>query len=203
MMNIEQTKKMNLMIKELTKSGMVNSFDDAVTQATGLYQNSMPTHLQTSQVIEKPKPEMQKSVEMTENLDVEHTESVQKIAGLNNEQVKIIVDENINSVMKKNNTQIANEMKKIWDYIKDMKEGYESKISELKKELNASMQNNQNSQNNQGNQNLNNFSQGNNNNNNNRHAQQNKPKTQNVNPRQGEFTPDNVVLENYFYYGNK
>jgi hypothetical protein len=197
-MNIEQTKKMNLMIKELTKSGMVNSFDDAVTQATGLYQNSMPTHMQSSQVLVKPEPvKKQDSAQVSE---ISEEKVVESNSGFDTQQVNKVVEEKINSIMQKNNTQIANEMKKIWDYIKDMKEGYESKIIELKRELNANRQANQ-SNNNSNDQNS--KPDWNNANANTKQTQLNTQKKENVNPRQGEFTPDNVVLENYFYYGNK
>ncbi len=47
-MDIEQTKRMNFMIKELTKSGIVNNFDDAVSMATGLYTNGSPESTQSS-----------------------------------------------------------------------------------------------------------------------------------------------------------
>lgn len=41
-MNIEQTKKMNFMIKELTKTGTASTFDDAVAMAGNMYEEGLP-----------------------------------------------------------------------------------------------------------------------------------------------------------------
>ncbi|MFH0978685.1 MAG: hypothetical protein V1837_05265 [Candidatus Woesearchaeota archaeon] len=42
MIDIEQTKKLNFMIKELTRTGAASSFDDAVAMAGNVYEEGLP-----------------------------------------------------------------------------------------------------------------------------------------------------------------
>ena len=59
-MNIEQTKKMNIMIKELTKTGTVTNFDDAVAMAGNMYEEGLP---ETPQVIAEESDRMRDLVD--------------------------------------------------------------------------------------------------------------------------------------------
>lgn len=160
-MDIEQTKRMNFMIKELTKSGMVSSFDDAIDTASGLYHNAMP---------EDKKPEAPPVEEETQELPVDEAETTY-------EKVQEELKSHVSNAIKNNNVDIAKSMQKIWDEVQSLKREYQKELQALKQDLKAP---------------------------------EPAPKKENLNnyqedphPRQGDYAPDNVVLENYFYCGQR
>lgn len=157
-MDIEQTKRMNFMIKELTKSGMVNSFDDAISTASGLYHNAMP---------EDKKPEAAQ-VEITE-------QEVPTETTYENVQEKL--KSHVTNEIKNNNVDIAKSMQKIWDELQSLKREYQKEIQALKQDLKSPEPASKK-------ETLNNYQ-------------------EDPHPRQGDYAPDNVVLENYFYYGQR
>jgi len=159
MMDIAKTQKMNLMIKELTKSGRVSNFDDAVYTASELYENAMPNPSQP-----------QKSQQKNPNSKVSE-----------NPQQKPD-EELIKRFIRQNNEGIAREMKKIWDYIKYMEQSYEKEIKELKAKLSQAKAIAKAPEKTQ--------------------TTLNRP-SEESSPKNGTFTPNNVALESYFYYGNK
>lgn len=201
------------MIKELTKSGMVGSFDEAVNTASGLYQNGMPQDRNVSQVLQTHNSQAaiidsnaEISTSTTEvqtetadtNMNVEITEQLEPVA-----QVSFTMDHVENKIsccIKDNNVAIANEMKKMYSQMADMKSHYEQEIAQLKNFINTMQVTKQHQDN---------------------AAERAQPVTQHqsvaqtapstqaaeakpeAHPRQGEFTPQNVELESYFYYGTK
>ena len=195
MMNIEQTKKMNFMIKELTKSGMVSSFEDAVDQASSLYSNSMPYTLQVSQK-EEPRQQLETDPKVSDTAN--YTAQVSpKTDDLD------LFERRVHSTIRHNNDSIASEMNKLWQELKSVKSHYQQELEQLRnmmetlkvsrrQEPNAEVQRSlveSSSQKQQAS-----------------HAapQQKQAQSKEENhPRQGSFTPNNIDLESYFYFGNK
>ncbi|MGM5487481.1 MAG: hypothetical protein ACQESG_00875 [Nanobdellota archaeon] len=106
-MDVEQTKKMNFMIKELTKSGMVTSFEDAIDKASSMYENAMPEERQ--QEAKAPCSHVQ----------------AQSVPQSNSEHVSQSVDlleRKFTNTLKQNNQAIATEMRKIWEELKALKD---------------------------------------------------------------------------------
>ena len=195
-MNVEQTKRMNLMIKELTKSGMVSSFADAVDTAAGLYEGAMPQDKNVSQVIEAtrendaPAQEAEGSDKEAASEQVEtqpqqesqepHPPS-QPTLGL--EEVQSCVQERIDA----NNQSIAKDLRSLYEEIKKVQSGYQQEIDDLKNQIKALKASRPSGQQELSQEN----------------EKQPEKKEGPENPRQGSYSPDAVVLENYFYYGNK
>ena len=181
MMNIENTKKMNSMIKELTKSGMVSCFDQAIDTAQSLYQDAMP----------KEKEQKQEVKEQTQISSDNQPDALPQD----------ILQRKIDYAIRQNNENIAVDMQKLYNELKEMKEHYHNEILRLRNIIDILKITSSNGQsvpsvksNNENNANI------------------NKPKPvqkklevpkKEENPRSGDFSPDNVVLENYFYYGTK
>ncbi|MCB9362785.1 DUF2240 family protein [Candidatus Woesearchaeota archaeon] len=160
MMNIEELRKANQMIAELTKNGHVQSFDDAVSQATSIYENSVPESYKRQETVvqELPKVEPQ-------------TKSVTE------QEIRQIVSDAI----MKNNKLIAEEMKKLYNEMQQIKAIKAQPVERPVEQVQQHASNQVSTENSGG-----------------------KPQTQKEShPRQGNFSPDNVVLENYFYYGSK
>lgn len=205
-MNIEQTKRMNLMVKELTKSGVVSSLDDAVGTAAGLYDGAMPQDKNVSKVLEATRQMdgangAQKEEQMQESPPLETGSETEEHAdassgqgdtqeprhpqqpSIDHETVKRCVQEGISA----NNQSIAQDMRALYEQIQKVQKEYQEEIKELKKEikeLKASRP--------AGQQELS------------QEPKKKEPeKKEPENPRQGSYSPEGVVLENYFYYGTK
>ncbi|MFP4424697.1 MAG: hypothetical protein ACLFP2_05735 [Candidatus Woesearchaeota archaeon] len=146
---------MNFMIKELTKSGMVTSFEDAIDKASNLYANAMPEERQREEIKPRSQAQPQEQNQVQPSLD--------------------LLERKFTNTMKQNNQAIANEMKKIWE-----------ELQSLKKQSVQAQQRTQQSP-----------SQA-------QPVQQTpQPPKAESHPRQGDFTPTNVDLEQYFYYGKR
>ncbi|MFO7710558.1 MAG: hypothetical protein R6V53_02225 [Candidatus Woesearchaeota archaeon] len=149
---------MNFMIKELTKSGMVTSFEDAIDKASNLYANAMPEEREEVKTQSQPQqsqvePQTQAQTQSQPNLD--------------------LLERKFTNTMKQNNQAIANEMKKIWEELQSLKK------QSMQAQVQAQSQNQAQNQ------------------------TQQKPAQPESHPRQGDFTPTSVDLEQYFYYGKR
>ena len=102
MMDVGQTQKMNFMIKELTKNGVVTTFDDAVGVAGELYPKGMPSTAST--------------------ILSESDNSVTAVASHPNDDLLRMVERKAEALMKANNTKYDGDILRIWTHITELKE---------------------------------------------------------------------------------
>lgn len=106
MIDIEQTKKLNFMIKELTRTGAVSSFDDAVTMAGNVYDGGLPKTT-TSSVIAQDGDRMRELVDMRIRHHLaNHSDQV-------NQRVSKLVEQN---------QSLSAEIKQLWGAIESLKQ---------------------------------------------------------------------------------
>ncbi len=167
-MNIEQTQKMNFMVRELTKSGIVSNFDDAVTMASDLYTNGSPSTVQSSEssTVAESTPETAKTTS-----DFSDFERIAE---------------------RKANNAVQNYALELQKELTSLKQEIESLKLQLKNQVSAPAP----SQPTQVFQPREEPVQ--------QQAQkQLRTETKEAHPRQGNNSPDNIELEDFFYYGTK
>lgn len=159
-MNIEQTKRMNHMIKQLTAKGIVSQFDEAVQVASNLYDNAMPDSKESEATV--PRQEQQPQQQ-----------------GL--EPNFAMVDRKIKFAIQHNNELINAQFQKMWDEVQKIRDDYQRRLSELKAPRREAPPAPKESVQ--------------------KIVQTPSSAQEASSPRSGDFTPENIVLESYFYCG--
>lgn len=173
-MNIQQTQKMNFMIKELTQSGIVSNFDDAVTMASDLYTNGQP-----STVMSEPSSSSMESKEepMTASPSQVSSSEFERIA----ERKAKNEIQNYAMEMQKELTALKEEVASLKIQMRNQAASQPSQVSQPVQPKVEQEQPQQEAQ----------------------PQQQLRTETQQEHPRQGKHNPNNVELEDYFYFGVK
>lgn len=158
-MNIEQTKKMNFMIKELRNNGIVSQMGDAVEMASGMYDNAMPNG---------------KSSDSQANFQ-NNPSSEEK-----SPDVYQVIERKLRYARSEHDRMIEEKFRELTVEMQRMKQQYDNQLKELRRQIAAkgSDQRNIDQQS----------------------TISDKP-VQVEKPQQDSYNPDNVVLENYFYFG--
>jgi hypothetical protein len=195
-MNIEQTKRMNFMIKELRKNGIVNQFADAVNIAGGLYENAMPDS-------------RSEAIPVTAQKEAYNQANGYSQVGSEDQTVHQMMDRKIKYAKIEQEELFNQKLRQFYEHLQGIHSAYDSQIQELKAEvqrLRAGIP---------------------------RQEQQmiltpqapvqsntpepvikapviessppasSKPVVSSAGSRSGDLTPNDVVLENYFYFGKR
>jgi hypothetical protein len=204
-MDIEQTKRMNFMIKELRKNGIVSQFSDAVSLAQNLYADGMPESRQ--QAILMP-PQRQEPMQMissstTDNNQIEKQEEAENIDSSN---IYRIIDRKISYAQREHNEMLKTMLSEMKIEMNQITSRYEQEILSLKNMINnlknqsIVQKTNQTTLINPVQESTSKIKETP------IHVEQPKQMRNDNNgssPRVGDYNPDNVVLENYFYFGKK
>jgi hypothetical protein len=208
-MNIEQTKRMNFMIKELQKNGIVSQFADAINIAGGLYENAMPDSKEEAIPVTAQKAAYNQANGYSQV-------SVSQVAG-GEQTVPQMVDRKIKYAKVEQEELFNQKLRQFYEHLQGIHAQYDLQIQELKAEvqrLRAGIPKQEQQMTLGGepsiisgsaqqavNETFSHIA----------HEQDPKlvqaaiPKSaasQNKGaPRSGDLIPDDVVLENYFYFG--
>jgi len=119
-MDVEATLKMNDMVKNLTKHGIISDSSEAMEMAAKMYN-----------VGKKENVEVKEEKDASEDAAAANDKDSDKVC---KEEIKHLIDQRLQYFIDKNNKVVINEFQNIWSRLNEISSEIDAKLSQLKQQ---------------------------------------------------------------------